>query len=98
LDQGNIGLNLADAERRGLLDCMLFLAGSAINGIVDAQGRPDPQLGAEAMQQAIEVYDSGGLRDLSAEQYLQALTALAEERQLRALREALRQRYPQEAA
>src|SRR5438552_6614275 len=38
LDQGNISLNLADAERRGLTSHVLFLAGSAINSIKDKQG------------------------------------------------------------
>ena len=40
LDQGNIILNLVDAERRGLAANILFLAGSAINSIKNAQGRP----------------------------------------------------------
>ena len=43
LDQGNIILNLADAERRGLSPNILFLAGSAINSVKNAQGQPDPQ-------------------------------------------------------
>src|SRR5262249_4038141 len=33
LDQGNIGLNLADAARRGLTGKVMFLSGSAINSI-----------------------------------------------------------------
>ena len=49
LDQGNIILNLADAERRGLAANVLFLAGSAINSVKNARGRPDPRLGTEAM-------------------------------------------------
>src|SRR5205085_11098152 len=38
LDQGNVGLNLADAERRGMSDAILFLAGSAINSIKNSEG------------------------------------------------------------
>ena len=94
LDQGNIGLNLADAEKRGLTQNVLFLAGSAINSIKNAAGKPDPRLGAEAMMQALEVYRSGELRDIPAEEHLRALIALAERKKLTALREALRQRYP----
>ena len=45
LDQGNIFLNLADAEKRGLTEGVLFLAGSAINSIKNADGKPDPRLG-----------------------------------------------------
>jgi ribulose-bisphosphate carboxylase large chain len=95
LDQGNIGLNLADAERRGINEGVMFLAGSAINSIKAANGKPSPKLGAEAMRQAIEVYLSGALREVSAEQHARELAALAGRKQLAALREALRQRYPE---
>jgi hypothetical protein len=94
LDQGNIGLNLADVERRGTLSNVLFLAGSAINSIKNAQGKADPKLGAEAMLQALEVHRSGALRDVPAEEHVTALAAHAERTGLTALREALRQRYP----
>src|SRR5213079_369886 len=67
LDQGNIGLNLADAEDRGLTSNVLFLAGSAINSIKNKQGHPDPRLGAEAMMQALDVYRSGELREVPTE-------------------------------
>jgi hypothetical protein len=97
LDQGNIGLNLADAEARGLTSQVLFLAGSAINSIKNAQGKPDPKLGAEAMIQALEVYRSGELKGTPAEDHLSKLIALAEQKGLKPLREALRQRYPKEA-
>ncbi len=93
LDQGNIGLNLADAERRGLSESILFLAGSAINSIKNAAGKADPQMGAEAMAQAIEVHHSGALAGAAAEEHLPALIGLAEQKGLHALREALRQRY-----
>lgn len=93
LDQGNIGLNLADAERRGIAGRILFLAGSAINSIKDATGRPSPRLGAEAMAQAIGVHRSGELKEVPAEGHARELARVAEERKLSALREALRQRY-----
>lgn len=94
LDQGNIGLNLADAEQRGLSDSILFLAGSAINSIKNAQGKADPAIGTEAMLQALEIHGSGELRDVPAEQHLGALMGLAKRKGLSALQEALRQRYP----
>lgn len=93
LDQGNIILNLEDAEQRGLTENVLFLAGSAINSVKNAQGKADPKLGAEAMTQALEVHRSGELRGVPDNEHLKALTALAERKGLRALREALRQRY-----
>ena len=94
LDQGNISLNLADAEHRGITEGVLFLAGSAINSIKNGAGKPDARLGAEAMKQALDVHRSGELRGLPTTDHLDALIALAERQQLKALREALRQRYP----
>ena len=93
LDQGNIGLNLADAEKRGRSGSILFLAGSAINSIKDPSGKPNPNYGAEAMLQAIEVHRSGELAGVASEEHLRALIAVAERDGLRPLREALRQRY-----
>jgi ribulose-bisphosphate carboxylase large chain len=97
LDQGNILLNLEDAESRGLSSHILFLAGSAINSIKNAQGKADARFGAEAMQQALDVHRSGELRGVAMDEHLRALLALAEDKKLYALREALRQRYPQPA-
>lgn len=94
LDQGNIGINLADAERRGIADQVLFLAGSAINSIKNAAGKPDPRLGAEAMLEAIEIHRSGELKDTPLEEHTQALAELAQRRGCTALVTALRQRYP----
>lgn len=94
LDQGNICLNLADAEKRGCFENIMFLAGSAINSIKNSAGKPDPKIGVEAMLQAIEVHRSGELRDLPMEEHVVALATCAERKQLKALREALRQRYP----
>ncbi len=95
LDQGNIILNLADAERRGLAPNVLFLAGSAINSVKNAQGRPDPALGTEAMLQALEVHRSGELAETTIDDHLAALIAIARKRNLTALAEALKQRYPE---
>jgi len=97
LDQGNIILNLQEAEQRGLGEHILFLAGSAINSIKNTAGKPDPKLGAEAMQQALEVHRGGKLKGVPASEHLGALIDLAERQQLKALREALRQRYPENA-
>lgn len=96
LDQGNIVLNLADAERRGITANVLFLAGSAINSIKDKRGRPNPRLGAEAMLEALAVHRSGELKDVPMKEHLPALAALAGRKRLRALYAALRQRYPGE--
>ncbi len=94
LDQGNIILNLADAERRGLSANILFLAGSAINSVKNSRGRPDPRLGTEAMQQALDVHRSGELAGVPIDDHLTALLAVARRKNLAALLEALRQRYP----
>lgn len=94
LDQGNIGLNLADAEKRGLSSNILFLAGSAINSIKNPQGIADPAYGAEAMLQAIEIYRSGEMRDTPADDYLLQLAAIAKRRRMQPLIDALHQRYP----
>jgi ribulose-bisphosphate carboxylase large chain len=95
LDQGNICMNLADVEARGISGNILFLAGSAINSIKNAQGNYEPKLGAEAMQQALEIHRSGDLRDVPREEQAAALLVIAERKDLKALREALRQRYPE---
>jgi ribulose 1,5-bisphosphate carboxylase large subunit-like protein len=93
LDQGNIILNLQDVDQRKLGEHVLFLSGSAINSIKNSAGRPDPRLGAEAMQQALELHQSGALRGASSAEHLTALRAVAETKKLNALSEALRQRY-----
>ena len=98
LDQGNLILNLQDLEAKGIAQNVLFLAGSAINTIKDKSGKPDPRIGLEAMLQAIEVHRSGELKDTPIDEHLAALAALAERKNLTALREALRQRYPGKVA
>jgi hypothetical protein len=94
LDQGNIGLNLADAEQRGLTANVLFLAGSAINSIKNEAGQADPNLGAAAMLEAVQVHRAGELRDVPAAEYVPALKAVAARQGLSALQRALAQRYP----
>lgn len=95
LDQGNLGLNMADAERRGIQENILFLAGSAINSLKNDAGEVEAQIGIQSMQQAIDIHNSGELKDVPAEEHLPALYALAERRGLRELVSALRQRYPE---
>jgi hypothetical protein len=95
LDQGNIILNLADVERRKLSPNVLFLAGSAINSVKNAQGKPDSRLGCEAMLQALAVHRSGELAGVSVDAHLAALVAVAKRNRLAELLEALRQRYPE---
>ena len=94
LDQGNIGLNLRDVEDRGMLDQVMFLAGSAINSIKDASGRPDPQLGAAAMLEALDVHRSQVLAEVSPADHVSTLMDVARNRRLTALVRALEQRYP----
>jgi hypothetical protein len=98
LDQGNLILNLQDLEAKGIAQNVLFLAGSAINTIKSKDGKPDPRIGLEAMVQAIDVHRSGALKDTPIDEHLAALAALAERKNLTALREALRQRYPGKVA
>ena len=95
LDQGNIIPNLIDAGRRGLTESVLFLAGSAINSIKNAAGRPDPKLGAEAMQQALELHRSEDFSAVRVDQFPALLAERARQKNLRALAAALKQRYPE---
>ena len=94
LDQGNLILNLLDVEARGLVPNVLFLAGSAINSIANAKGEPDPRLGTRAMLEAIEVHQSGQLRDVPIDDHLAALVDVATRENRSSLLESLRQRYP----
>ncbi len=94
LDQGNIGLNLADAERRGLTPNILYLAGSAINSIKNEAGVADPHIGTEAMREAIELYYSGALKGIPDDEYTTALVSAAIRNGYKELVTALRQRYP----
>jgi ribulose-bisphosphate carboxylase large chain len=94
LDQGNLILNLEDAEARGLTAHVLFLAGSAINSIKNDKAQADPRLGLEAMAQTIEIYRSGQLRGVPPGEHLSALISLSERSGHSALRTAISQRYP----
>jgi ribulose 1,5-bisphosphate carboxylase large subunit-like protein len=94
LDQGNICMNLADAEARDIIANILFLAGSAINSIKNSQGKYDPMLGAEAMQQALAVHRTGDLRDIPREKQAETLADIAAAKGYKALTAALTQRYP----
>ena len=96
LDQGNIILNLMDAERRGQIANVLFLAGSAINSVKNAAGRPDPKLGAEAMLAGIGGAPLGRIgRTRRSTNICRRWSAVARSKNSTALLEALRQRYPQ---
>jgi len=95
LDQGNIIPNLMDAECRGQISNVLFLAGSAINSVKNAAGRPDPMLGTEAMLQALDLHRCGDLAGVPVDEHLPALAAVAHRKKLTALVQALHQRYPQ---
>ena len=94
LDQGNIILNLQDVEDRGIAHGVLFLAGSAINSIKNDQGQYDPKVGLEALTQAIDLHGSGELKGVPIDEHLAALAATARRKGLKALTEALKQRYP----
>jgi ribulose 1,5-bisphosphate carboxylase large subunit-like protein len=94
LDQGNIGLNLLDAQRKGFEQKIMFLAGSAINSVKDSRGKVDPKSGVEAMVQALEIYQSGMLSDVPIHQYLSELYLLSIEKKYKELQTALEQRYP----
>lgn len=92
LDQGNIIPNLMDAEAGIGVDRVLFLAGSAINGIKNDQGQYDPAIGAEAMQQALRVHREGVFSQ-TGPTHAADLKVHADAFSLRALSRALAQRY-----
>ena len=92
LDQGNIIPNLLDVGRGASASNYLFLAGSAINGIKNGQGRYDPALGAEAMRQALELFRQDVFPQ-AGHQHGKELKAYADAHQLLALSTALAQRY-----
>jgi ribulose 1,5-bisphosphate carboxylase large subunit-like protein len=98
LDQGNVILNLQDLEARGMAQNVLFLAGSAINTIKDKRGKPDARIGLDAMLEAIDIHRSGELGRVPMDEHLAALAGLAKRKNLGALLEALRQRYPGKVA
>ncbi len=93
LDQGNLIMNLQDAERRGMMTHILWLAGSAINSIKNRAGQPDPQYGAAAMQEALEVYGTGVLDGIPVEEHVTTLLQVAQSKNFTPLVDAIRQRY-----
>jgi ribulose 1,5-bisphosphate carboxylase large subunit-like protein len=95
LDQGNIILNLADVAKTLPPGQALYLAGSAINSILDANGHPDAKLGAQAMREAVDVWRSGEGSSLTDRPggHAQVLYGLAQSLDLTALKTALKQRY-----
>ncbi|MFA6472497.1 MAG: RuBisCO large subunit C-terminal-like domain-containing protein [Candidatus Latescibacterota bacterium] len=93
LDQGNIIPNLLDVTGAAGLKNYLFLAGSAINGIKNKEGSFDPSLGAEAMKQALEVFEMK-LFDSVDTYTVEDLKSIAVSKGFYALKAALAQRYP----
>jgi hypothetical protein len=95
LDQGNIILNLIDADTYLPKGQVLFLAGSAINSVKGPDGKADARLGAQAMREALDLWRAGEVpgdrHDLHT--HLQALYARAKSKRLNALASALEQRY-----
>jgi len=94
LDQGNIITNLIDVESCGGTNNYLFLAGSAINSIKDSGGKADPAIGAEAMAQAVSLYEEKVFANIKDVTY-NNIKAVAQERKMNSLITALRQRYEQ---
>ncbi|MBZ5562635.1 MAG: hypothetical protein LAP13_09460 [Acidobacteriia bacterium] len=95
LDQGNIILNLLDASRNLPKGQVLYLAGSAINSIVGCDGKADPTLGAQAMREAVAIWQSGEVpADVNDPLgHVRALYGIAQAKGLKALKQALEQRY-----
>ena len=95
LDQGNLILNLQDVETRGIAQNVMFLAGSAINSIKNAQGQARPA----ARPRRHGPGDRGpplgrACKDVPIDEHLDALADVARRKNLKALHESLRQRYP----
>lgn len=92
LDQGNIIINLMDVAGGAGSGNYLFLAGSAINGIKNADHEYTPALGAEAMKQAVQVFQDGSFTE-SHGNHPAKLKSYADANGLDALSAALKQRY-----
>ncbi|MFH1924385.1 MAG: RuBisCO large subunit C-terminal-like domain-containing protein [Planctomycetota bacterium] len=92
LDQGNIIPNLLDVASGAGADNYLFLAGSAINGIKNRRGEYDPALGAEAMQQAVQVFREGVFVETTSSHPAE-LKSYADSHGLEALSMAITERY-----
>ena len=92
LDQGNIIQNLLDVESWGDVQNYLFLAGSAINGIKNDQGRYDPVIGARAMEEAVSIYHDKVFSN-GADVHVENIKNVAREKGYASLLLALDQRY-----
>ena len=92
LDQGNIIQNLDDVSKGAGVENYLFLAGSAINAIKGASGKYEPAIGAEAMQQALQLFKDGAFSD-PAELTPADVKAYADSNALASLSAAVAQRY-----
>ena len=96
LDQGNIGLNLADAEKRGLSENVLFLAGSAINSIKNtARAKPTPRSGPRRCSRRSKSTNPARCKGTDPALHLAVLMETAARRHYAELQTALRQRYPE---
>ena len=92
LDQGNIIDNLIDVTKGAGVDNYLFLAGSAINGIKNSDGIPDPEIGTTAMKQALDIFQQNIFADASHTNP-QSLKDYADKQGYCELSVALSQRY-----
>ncbi len=96
LDQGNIILNLRDIKKRGYNENnFLMLAGSAINEWKDEEGKYNPNGGAVAMEQAIEIYENHSFDPEPRSTHVERLYSHAKELGYKELASALKQRYPE---
>jgi hypothetical protein len=95
LDQGNIILNLIDASAHLPKGQVLYLAGSAINSLVGADGKVDVGLGAQAMREALAVWRAGEVPTDMEDPlgHVKALYGMAQKKGLKALTIAIEQRY-----
>jgi ribulose-bisphosphate carboxylase large chain len=95
LDQGNIILNLMDASTHLPKGQVLYLAGSAINSLKGADGKVDVGVGAQAMREALALWQAGeaptDIEDPLG--HAKALHAIAQKKGLKALTTAIEQRY-----
>jgi ribulose-bisphosphate carboxylase large chain len=91
LDQGNIIQNLLDVKYENRQN-YLFLSGSAINSIKDSHGNYDPTIGAEAMRQALKIFEKNVFTEIS-DITVPKLRSYADSNDFDALSIALAQRY-----
>jgi hypothetical protein len=74
---------------------VLYLAGSAINSLIGTDGKVDVMLGAQAMREALALWQAGeapmDIEDPLG--HVRALYGIAQEKGLKALTSAIEQRY-----